>query len=110
MKPRVWHVKDPQLPEDAVRIDRGTKWGNPYRIGDYHPLIKGRLMTRGDVLALYEQMFRTPEWIQTIAHELKGKHLACWCKPIGYYTGPGRPCHGDFLLEIANNDAGLMSD
>ena len=27
--------------------------------------------------------------------ELAGKNLACWCKP-------GEPCHGDVLLEIAN--------
>lgn len=27
--------------------------------------------------------------------ELRGKNLACWCKP-------GKPCHADVLLEIAN--------
>ena len=27
--------------------------------------------------------------------ELRGKNLACWCKP-------GEPCHADVLLEIAN--------
>ena len=27
--------------------------------------------------------------------ELRGKNLACWCKP-------GSPCHADVLLEIAN--------
>jgi len=27
--------------------------------------------------------------------ELRGRDLACWCKP-------GAPCHADVLLEIAN--------
>jgi hypothetical protein len=33
-------------------------------------------------------------------HELRGRSLVCWCKPL-----PGRPdvpCHGDVLLELAN--------
>lgn len=29
---------------------------------------------------------------------LRGKSLACWCKP-------GEPCHADVLLELANEDA-----
>jgi hypothetical protein len=29
---------------------------------------------------------------------LRGKNLACWCKP-------GEPCHADVLLEIANREA-----
>ena len=28
-------------------------------------------------------------------HELKGKNLACWCKP-------GEPCHADVLIALAN--------
>jgi hypothetical protein len=30
-----------------------------------------------------------------IMRELRGKNLACWCKP-------GEPCHADVLLELAN--------
>jgi hypothetical protein len=30
-------------------------------------------------------------------HELRGKNLACWCKP-------GEPCHADVLLELANSE------
>jgi hypothetical protein len=28
-------------------------------------------------------------------HELRGKNLACWCRP-------GATCHADVLLELAN--------
>jgi hypothetical protein len=31
--------------------------------------------------------------------ELRGKNLACWCKP-------DEPCHADVLLELANRDPG----
>jgi hypothetical protein len=31
--------------------------------------------------------------------ELRGKNLACWCKP-------GTPCHADVLIELANGGAG----
>lgn len=53
-------------------------------------------------------MFTTPGWeilwrsmnvqrqaILTRLPELRGKNLACWCKP-------GCPCHADILLELAN--------
>jgi hypothetical protein len=33
-----------------------------------------------------------------IMRELRGKNLACWCKP-------GEPCHADVLLELANSEA-----
>jgi hypothetical protein len=29
--------------------------------------------------------------------ELRGKNLACWCKP-------GSPCHADVLLDLANKE------
>lgn len=32
-----------------------------------------------------------PNWLD----ELKGKNISCWCKP-------GSSCHGDVLLELAN--------
>jgi hypothetical protein len=32
--------------------------------------------------------------------DLRGKNLACWCKP-------GSPCHADVLLELANKEAQL---
>lgn len=33
--------------------------------------------------------------VEDVVRELRGKNLACWCKP-------GEPCHADVLLEIAN--------
>lgn len=40
--------------------------------------------------------------VSEIREALRGKNLACWCKP-------GEPCHADVLLEIANSNDGASS-
>ena len=69
-----------------VRIDRKTKWGNPYVIG-----VHG---TRAEVIKLYEEWIQTQEHLMNSLHELEGKTLGCWCKP--------RACHGDVLAKMVN--------
>lgn len=71
-----------------VRIDRATKWGNPFRIG--------RDGWRKEVIEKYrEYLLGRPDLLAALP-ELKGKVLGCWCKPLA--------CHGDVLAEMA--DAG----
>lgn len=63
---------------------KGSKWGNPYK--------EGRDGTRQEILIKYrEHITNSPELLADL-HELKGKKLACWCKPLG--------CHGDILKEL----------
>ena len=74
----------------AVRIDRRTVWGNPFRIGTHGD--------RAAVIALYRRKL----WRRIEAGEialadlaaLSGKTLACWCAP--------EPCHGDVLARAAD--------
>lgn len=78
------------LPEDVVRIDRGSPWGNPFRIGDMDP--QGRTMVREQVLVLYRRYLnarleKEPDYLTP----LRSMRLACWCSP--------KPCHGDIILE-----------
>lgn len=69
-----------------VYIGRPSKWGNPFR--------EGQDGTRAEVIAKYEQWLRNnPELLEQI-EELRGKILACWCKP--------RACHGDIIVKILN--------
>ena len=95
-----------RMPENAVRIDRATWWGNPFIVG-----------THGDqehCVALYRQLLTTatviptePDsaqaqarclvFVQQHLFDLRGRDLACWC-------APGTPCHGDVLLELAALD------
>ena len=69
-----------------VRIDRATKWGNPFVIG--------RDGNRGEVIAKYSAWIRTQPHLMNALPELREKVLGCWCAPS--------PCHGDVLAELAN--------
>jgi hypothetical protein len=79
------------MPENTVSVVRPTKWGNPFRVGDFG-IQSGRDAA---------QRFR--EWMdgrvvgpdRPDIETLRGKNLACWCKR-------GEPCHADVLLELAN--------
>ena len=73
--------------EYDVRIDRATKWGNPFRIA------KGRY-TRVQAIDQYRKWIQTQPELMAALPELKGKVLGCWCKP--------NACHGDILAELAD--------
>ncbi len=88
-----------RMPANTVKIDRTTKWGNPFVIGKdgtraecielYKRFVAGNAATkRKDVLA-------SRELVASSAQELRGKNLACWC-PMD------EPCHADVLLKLAN--------
>lgn len=64
-----------------VRIDRRSKWGNPFRIGPDG--------TRAEVIEKYEAWLQTQPDLLAALPELQGKRLGCWCAP--------EPCHGDVL-------------
>lgn len=79
-------------------VTRPTKYGNPYRIGDPHPVHGGRMTTHDDLVDAYRWWIRTvlarnPAFLDP----LRGHDLACYCKPP-------RACHVDVLLELANED------
>jgi hypothetical protein len=70
------------MPANTVKVDRSTKWGNPWtwdNSGTVDPLTRFACET-------------APLWNVS---ELKGKNLACWCKPSD-------GCHADVLIELAN--------
>jgi hypothetical protein len=62
------------------------KWGNPFQIG--------KDGTRREVIEKYrEWIVKQPELMAALP-ELKGKRLACWCRPAA--------CHGDVLAALAD--------
>jgi hypothetical protein len=68
-----------------VRIDRRSKWGNPFKIGPDG--------TRDEVIAKYhDYILARPELLARMHAELDGRTLGCWCKPLA--------CHGDILVEL----------
>ncbi len=69
-----------------VRIDRRTRWGNPFAIG------KNKDGTREEVIQKYRTWITDQADLLGDLDELRGKTLACWCKP--------EPCHGDVLVAL----------
>ncbi|MDW9481835.1 DUF4326 domain-containing protein [Sinorhizobium meliloti] len=73
------------VPEGAVYIGRGSRWGNPFRIGPDG--------TRDDVIAKYVEWYKT-SGLDAHLGEIRGRNIVCWCAP--------QRCHGNFLLARAN--------
>lgn len=121
-----------KMPENTVKVDRSTKWGNPWRTGspgclglrempsDYRLPLPVDQKSAVNAYRIWltkkpewwmipsDHMFTTRGWeafwaafnsqqqaVLMRLHQLRGKNLACWCKP-------GDPCHADVLLELAN--------
>jgi hypothetical protein len=101
---RLSRAKGWRMPPDTVKVDRSTPWGNPFIVGKHGTraecvelftrLLQGYLcISKGAAVAKAATAYR--EHAQAHLHELKGKHLACWCDWSG-------PCHADVLLLAAN--------
>jgi hypothetical protein len=70
-----------------VRVDRGSRWGNPFVLGDDG--------SRDQVIMAYRDHYLPYKpSLRSRIGDLRGKLLACWCAP--------EPCHGDVLAELAN--------
>ncbi|MBO0739874.1 MAG: DUF4326 domain-containing protein [Hyphomicrobiaceae bacterium] len=98
-----------RMPANTVKVDRTTRFGNPFSIEVYgreravalhrawitcklgKPPIAGK--------QLRELEARRTQVISALP-SLRGKNLACWC-PL---PEPGKPdiCHAALLLELAN--------
>ncbi len=85
----------------AVNCARPGPLGNPFIVGKhgdaaycvdlYKAMLAGLL--RIDVGIDVQKRMRL--YVAENAEELRGKNLACWCKP-------GAPCHADVLLDVVN--------
>lgn len=101
-----------RMPPNTVKVDRSTIWGNPFSVdaareaGLFGPDLPAFLVEcyanwlRGDRSHwMGDDSDADAALILSRLPELRGKNLACWCKP-------GQPCHADVLLELANAEAG----
>ena len=79
-----------RMPPDTVKVDRATRWGNPF-VAESPAQIPA-------AVAQYREWIVQPAQAALLAaarNVLRGKHLACWC-------GLDGPCHADVLLELVN--------
>lgn len=74
------------IPVGSVYIGRGSKWGNPFRIGPDGD--------RAAVIAKHERWLADQHHLLRAIDELRGRNLVCFCAPL--------PCHGDLLMWFAN--------
>ena len=89
-----------RMPPNTVKVDRTTRWGNPCPWGPPLDKAYARHAFYNWLTGCKIQMdiHGTPPTLAEIQTALRGKDLACWCKP-------GEPCHADVLLELANREA-----
>ena len=88
-----------RMPPNTVKVDRSTRYGNPFRVGG-----PGVPDVRTSI-ERFERAFRSGELTRDdpdspftparLRAALRGRNLACWCPLDG-------PCHADLLLKIAN--------
>lgn len=78
--------KDFGTREGDVRIDRRTKWGNPFKIT--------KSCTREQTIQKYEYYF-AHNLLKDINELKDARRLGCWCKPLA--------CHGDVIRKYLEN-------
>jgi hypothetical protein len=76
-----------QADSKDVYIGRGSIWGNPYRMADG--------FTRKECIDKYRIYLPTQPQLMAQLESLRGKRLACHCKPLA--------CHGDVLVALLEN-------
>jgi hypothetical protein len=81
--------------EFDVYIGRPSIWGNPFSHAS-NTKAKFKVDTREQAIAEYRKWITEGDGKHLLKrlHELKGKRIACWCKPLS--------CHGDVLAELAD--------
>jgi hypothetical protein len=81
-----------RMPPNTVKVDRSSRWGNPFRIEQNR--------SAEEAVATFAQWLKSDTAGAALAMrakaELRGKNLACWCKVDA-------PCHADVLLSVSND-------
>jgi hypothetical protein len=88
-----------RLPPNTKCVDRSTKYGNNFKIGEPDFIEPNRPMTAEDAVKYFEWSlsYMPQEMIDEWKAELAGHDLACWCPEDAEY------CHADVLLRLANS-------
>jgi hypothetical protein len=91
-----------RLPPNTVVVARPSRWGNPFKVGDRVQVDPAGpvavCFSQAQAVQAYRDLIMTDmmsSFRAKVIAELRGKTLACWCKP-------GTPCHADVLMELAN--------
>lgn len=85
-------------PENCIYAGRGSRWGNPYKIGEYEysPATKQNIsITKENCLTLFKyyaefKLIFEPDWLEPLR---SADSISCWCKEDS-------PCHVDVIIEL----------
>jgi len=99
-----------RMPANTVKVDRSSRFGNHYRVGERY--FNGKGYAKINDAALAVDLFRRRD-LRGVADvgALRGKNLACWCrlceahkngKPFDDDCPDCAPCHADILGEAVN--------
>ena len=97
-------------PQGAVRVDRGTRFGNPFRDDETTERYRDWLINSDRLIELQigKRLRRfDPVWVRQNAPALlAGKHLCCWCSALPggspFHLEDGVDCHSKHLWRLAN--------
>jgi len=100
-----------RMPPNTCYCGRGSKWGNPFKVGapvplyiwwmylDYADMVKYKDNTpvpdSKEAVRLYRKYARPSK--RELDELRKYDHLACWCRLDA-------PCHIDVIIEMLNRD------
>lgn len=92
-----------KMPPNTVKVDRSTKWGNPFVPGKpapFGPTMGAIVANKRHAFVLFRSLATLNTALVDAARaELAGKNLACWCDKADPYEDA---CHAAVLLELAN--------
>ena len=83
-------------PEGCIVVSRPSRWGNPFKIGEWVQADDPRWRVIESLDLYFEFIVNSPALWLTARDELAGHDLCCVC-PLD------QPCHADVLLELANS-------
>lgn len=103
-----WEAAPSMVPEGVVYVGPGSRWANPFRVGERVHVRSARrwdwrlkhpeyvCATAGEAVTRFAAALYLDECMMAeVKKGLAGKHLACVCPP-------GALCHAGILLKVAN--------
>lgn len=88
------------MPDGAVYVGRPTVWGNPFETAEEYRKLAEAIVGISGQSHFHEvtlQQFANVNSAMGRLFQLRGKQLARWCSL-------DKPCHADFLAELANKE------
>lgn len=94
-----------RMPPGTKKVDRSTKWGNPFIVGKHG--------TQGQCVAWHRELLETENpvtaapvpigeqlahlaYVKRNLHTIIGSDVACWCRL-------SQQCHGDNYLRLSDS-------